>query len=217
MFRPMVSDPIYIHRKSPLPRSKKIGSVEVLSENNSHSRPSRLHPDHKLTPGIGSHCAGLFSTMVLGGSSSAPNLQDYAHAHRKKLTSSGFLDGFELYSMVPSICPLETLHNSLSLRQVDDFLASIAISHDPVLEISASSPDQVDFPARKPRGISGKTSQPSSETKQPKPAPNISILLPPESHDPAVKTQRQSSDTATHETPALENKSATKTVSGFYT
>ncbi|RXN11830.1 inositol hexakisphosphate and diphosphoinositol-pentakisphosphate kinase 2 isoform X8 [Labeo rohita] len=140
MFRPMVSDPIYIHRKSPLPRSKKIGSVEVLSENNSHSRPSRLHADHKLTTGIGSHCAGLFSTMVLGGSSSAPNLQDYAHAHRKKLTSSGFLDGFELYSMVPSICPLETLHNSLSLKQVDDFLASIAISHDPILEISASSP-----------------------------------------------------------------------------
>uniref|UniRef100_A0A8C2CU67 Inositol hexakisphosphate and diphosphoinositol-pentakisphosphate kinase n=1 Tax=Cyprinus carpio TaxID=7962 RepID=A0A8C2CU67_CYPCA len=283
MFRPMVSDPIYIHRKSPLPRSKKIGSVEVLSENNSHSRPSRLHPDHKLTPGIGSHCAGLFSTMVLGGSSSAPNLQDYAHAHRKKLTSSGFLDeatrgsavkrfsisfarhptnGFELYSMVPSICPLETLHNSLSLKQVDDFLASIAISHDPVLEISASSPavptkkaplntytpakvlpcpftqslgkktcskeksasDHDDFPARKPRAASavvsehgvssGKTSQPSSETKQPKPA---SILLPPESHDPAVKTQQQSSGTATHETPALENKSATKTVSGFYT
>ncbi|XP_043106322.1 inositol hexakisphosphate and diphosphoinositol-pentakisphosphate kinase 2 isoform X12 [Puntigrus tetrazona] len=239
MFRPMVSDPIYIHRKSPLPRSKKIGSVEsplqkdfiktptgkVLSENNSHSRPSRLHPDHKLTPGI----------------------------------------GFELYSMVPSICPLETLHNSLSLKQVDDFLASIAISHDPVLEISASSPavtakkaplntytpakvlpcpftqslgkkayspeksasDQVHFPARKPRGVSadisehgassGKTSRPSSETKQPKPAPNIPILLPPESHDSAVKTQQRSSGTATHETPALENKSVTKTVSGFHT
>uniref|UniRef100_A0A8C1M907 Inositol hexakisphosphate and diphosphoinositol-pentakisphosphate kinase n=1 Tax=Cyprinus carpio TaxID=7962 RepID=A0A8C1M907_CYPCA len=146
MFRPMVSDPIYIHRKSPLPRSKKIGSVEVSYYT------------------VWSHCAGLFSTMVLGGSSSAPNLQDYAHAHRKKLTSSGFLDeatrgsavkrfsisfarhptnGFELYSMVPSICPLETLHNSLSLRQVDDFLASIAISHDPVLEISASSPGTV--------------------------------------------------------------------------
>ncbi|XP_051972228.1 inositol hexakisphosphate and diphosphoinositol-pentakisphosphate kinase 2 isoform X2 [Xyrauchen texanus] len=198
MFPPMVSDPIFIHRKSPLPRSKKIGSVEeesplsvsspdsigtwihytcgvgtgrrrrrsgdqitsspvspkslaftssifgswqqVLSENNSHARLSRLHTDHKHTTGIGSHCAGLFSTMVLGGSSSAPNLQDYAHAHRKKLTSSGFLDGFELYSMVPSICPLETLHNSLSLKQVDDFLASIAISHDAVLDISAPSP-----------------------------------------------------------------------------
>lgn len=36
--------------------------------------------------------------------------------------------GFELYSMVPSICPLETLHNSLSLKQVDEFLASITAS-----------------------------------------------------------------------------------------
>ncbi|XP_073686305.1 inositol hexakisphosphate and diphosphoinositol-pentakisphosphate kinase 2 isoform X10 [Garra rufa] len=228
MFRPMVSDPIYIHRKSPLPRSKKIGSVEVLSENNSHSRPSRLHVDHKLTTGI----------------------------------------GFELYSMVPSICPLETLHNSLSLKQVDDFLASIAISHDPILEISASSPavptkkaplntytpakvlpcpftqslgkktcspeknttDQDGFPVRKPRAFSadvsvrgascGKTSQ-SSETKQPKPAPNISIFPPPESHDSAVKAKQQSSvsssATAKHETPAVENKSAAKTKSGFYT
>ncbi|XP_063066207.1 inositol hexakisphosphate and diphosphoinositol-pentakisphosphate kinase 2 isoform X9 [Engraulis encrasicolus] len=100
MFRPMVSDPIYIHRKSPLPRSKKIGSVEVLAENNSHLRPGRLHSDHKLTTGI----------------------------------------GFELYSMVPSICPLETLHNSLSLKQVDDFLASIAQSQDSFLDLSASSP-----------------------------------------------------------------------------
>ncbi|KAK3522047.1 hypothetical protein QTP70_022454 [Hemibagrus guttatus] len=100
MFRPMVSDPIYIHRKSPLPRSKKIGSVEVLSENNSHARPGRLHSDQKLTTGI----------------------------------------GFELYSMVPSICPLETLHNSLSLKQVDDFLASIATSHDSLLELSVCSP-----------------------------------------------------------------------------
>uniref|UniRef100_A0A673HA38 Inositol hexakisphosphate and diphosphoinositol-pentakisphosphate kinase n=1 Tax=Sinocyclocheilus rhinocerous TaxID=307959 RepID=A0A673HA38_9TELE len=210
MFRPMVSDPIYIHRKSPLPRSKKIGSVEEESPL-SVSSPDSIGTWIHYTCGVGtgrrrrrsgdqitsspvspkslaftssifgswqqvftnlihsshqpltywSHCAGLFSTMVLGGSSSAPNLQDYAHAHRKKLTSSGFLDeatrgsavkrfsisfarhptnGFELYSMVPSICPLETLHNSLSLKQVDDFLASIAISHDPVLEISASSP-----------------------------------------------------------------------------
>ncbi|XP_048027459.1 inositol hexakisphosphate and diphosphoinositol-pentakisphosphate kinase 2 isoform X10 [Megalobrama amblycephala] len=297
MFRPMVSDPIYIHRKSPLPRSKKIGSVEVLSENNSHSRPGRLHADHKLTTGIGSHCAGLFSTMVLGGSSSAPNLQDYAHAHRKKLTSSGFLDeatrgsavkrfsisfarhptnvfssmfsGFELYSMVPSICPLETLHNSLSLKQVDDFLASIAISHDSVLEISASSPavptkkaplntytpakvlpcpftqslakktcspeksasDQDDFPARKPRAVSvnvlehgascGKTSHPSSATKQHNPAPIISIPLPPECHDSSIKTQQlssvSSSGTPALEVPALQNKSATKNMPGFYT
>ncbi|XP_021235868.1 inositol hexakisphosphate and diphosphoinositol-pentakisphosphate kinase 2 isoform X18 [Numida meleagris] len=204
MFKPMVSDPIHIHRKSPLPRSRKIGSVEeesplsvsspecigtwlhytsgvgtgrrrrrsgeqitsspvspkslaftssifgswqqVLSESNSNLRTPRTLLEQKQG-GLGSHCAGLFSTSVLGGSSSAPNLQDYARTHRKKLTSSGFVDdttrgsavkrfsisfarhptnGFELYSMVPSICPLETLHNSLSLKQVDEFLASVA-------------------------------------------------------------------------------------------
>ncbi|XP_077028227.1 inositol hexakisphosphate and diphosphoinositol-pentakisphosphate kinase 2 isoform X15 [Agelaius phoeniceus] len=212
MFKPMVSDPIHIHRKSPLPRSRKIGSVEeesplsvsspecigtwlhytsgvgtgrrrrrsgeqitsspvspkslaftssifgswqqaqfrkvhlVLSESNTNLRTPRTILEQKQS-GLGSHCAGLFSTSVLGGSSSAPNLQDYARTHRKKLTSSGFIDdttrgsavkrfsisfarhptnGFELYSMVPSICPLETLHNSLSLKQVDEFLASVA-------------------------------------------------------------------------------------------
>ncbi|KAM4048737.1 inositol hexakisphosphate and diphosphoinositol-pentakisphosphate kinase 2 isoform 6-T6 [Anomaloglossus baeobatrachus] len=203
MFKPMVSDPIHIHRKSPLPRSRKIGSVEeesplsvsspecigtwmhytsavgsgrrrrrsgdqitsspvspkslaftssifgswqqVLSDNNSHLRAARLL--EQKHSGLGSHCAGLFSTSVLGASSSAPNLLDYARAHRKKLTTSGCIDdatrssavkrfsisfarhptnGFELYSMVPSICPLETLHNSLSLKQVDEFLAAIA-------------------------------------------------------------------------------------------
>ncbi|XP_077099466.1 inositol hexakisphosphate and diphosphoinositol-pentakisphosphate kinase 2 isoform X4 [Siphateles boraxobius] len=320
MFRPMVSDPIYIHRKSPLPRSKKIGSVEeesplsvsspdsigtwihytcgvgtgrrrrrsgdqitsspvspkslaftssifgswqqVLSENNSHSRPARLHPDHKLTPGIEATRGSAVKRFSISFARHPTN-------------------GFELYSMVPSICPLETLHNSLSLKQVDDFLASIAISNDPVLEMSPSSPalptkkaplntytpakvlpcpftqflgkktcssekspsgvnlrgfnrnstDQDDFPARKPRAISaivpehsascGKTSQPSSESKQLNPAPRISITLPTESQDSSFKTQQlsgvPSSGTPAHEVPALENKSSTKTMPGFYT
>ncbi|XP_078252539.1 inositol hexakisphosphate and diphosphoinositol-pentakisphosphate kinase 2 isoform X6 [Rhinoraja longicauda] len=118
---------------------------QVLPETSTIMRGGRFHAEHKYS-GLGSHCAGLFSTTVLGGSSSAPNLQDYARAHRKKLTSSGCFDdatcssavkrfsisfarhptnGFELYSMVPSICPLETLHNSLSLKQMDEFLTSI--------------------------------------------------------------------------------------------
>lgn len=277
MFRPMVSDPIYIHRKSPLPRSKKIGSVEeesplsvsspdsigtwihytcgvgtgrrrrrsgdqitsspvspkslaftssifgswqqVLSENNSHTRPSRLHADHKLTTGL----------------------------------------GFELYSMVPSICPLETLHNSLSLKQVDDFLSAIAISHDSILDISTSSPavptkkaplntytpakvlpcpftqslgkrtcspeksakDKDESPANKPKTLSkdvpddGRTSE-IAESKQLRPAPQISII-PPESTD---KTQQQStlssvssSGTPSHEASVLKNP--TNTMSGF--
>ncbi|KAM5260803.1 inositol hexakisphosphate and diphosphoinositol-pentakisphosphate kinase 2 isoform 11-T14 [Hipposideros larvatus] len=205
LFKPMVSEPIHIHRKSPLPRSRKMATNEeesplsvsspegtgtwlhytsgvgtgrrrrrsgeqitsspvspkslaftssifgswqqVVSENANYLRTPRTLVEQKQNPTVGSHCAGLFSTSVLGGSSSAPNLQDYARTHRKKLTSSGCIDdatrgsavkrfsisfarhptnGFELYSMVPSICPLETLHNALSLKQVDEFLASIA-------------------------------------------------------------------------------------------
>ncbi|XP_012877517.1 PREDICTED: inositol hexakisphosphate and diphosphoinositol-pentakisphosphate kinase 2 isoform X9 [Dipodomys ordii] len=205
LFKPMVSEPIHIHRKSPLPRARKVATSEeesplsvsspegtgtwlhytsgvgtgrrrrrsgeqitsspvspkslaftssifgswqqVVSENANYLRTPRTLVEQKQSSTIGSHCSGLFSTSVLGGSSSAPNLQDYARTHRKKLTSSGCIDdatrgsavkrfsisfarhptnGFELYSMVPSICPLETLHNALSLKQVDDFLAFIA-------------------------------------------------------------------------------------------
>lgn len=36
--------------------------------------------------------------------------------------------GFEGCSMVPSIYPLETLHNSLSLKQVSEFLAGVCES-----------------------------------------------------------------------------------------
>ena len=40
--------------------------------------------------------------------------------------------------MVPSICPLETLHNSLSLKQVDEFLASVAASSKENLQETSS-------------------------------------------------------------------------------
>ncbi|XP_045664248.1 inositol hexakisphosphate and diphosphoinositol-pentakisphosphate kinase 2 isoform X5 [Ursus americanus] len=198
LFKPMVSEPIHIHRKSPLPRSRRMATNEVseesplsvsspegtgtwlhytsgvgtgrrrrrsgeqitsspvspkslaftssifgswqqvVSENANYLRTPRTLVEQKQNPTVGSHCAGLFSTSVLGGSSSAPNLQDYARTHRKKLTSSGCIDGFELYSMVPSICPLETLHNALSLKQVDEFLASIA---SPSSEVPRKTPE----------------------------------------------------------------------------
>ncbi|XP_078448771.1 inositol hexakisphosphate and diphosphoinositol-pentakisphosphate kinase 2-like isoform X6 [Lampetra planeri] len=135
--RPMPSDPIFIHRRSPLCKSRKVGSLEVLSETSAFpGGPRRLavathasnvkHSQEPKHSGLGSQCAGLFSTAVLGGSSSAPNLQDYARASRKKLGAATLhYDGFEGYSMVPSICPLETLHNSLSLKQMDAFLATV--------------------------------------------------------------------------------------------
>ncbi|XP_045678121.1 inositol hexakisphosphate and diphosphoinositol-pentakisphosphate kinase 1 isoform X14 [Phyllostomus hastatus] len=124
-------------RRSPLIRNRKAGSMEVLSETSS-SRPggyrlfsSSRPPTEMKQSGLGSQCTGLFSTTVLGGSSSAPNLQDYARSHGKKLppASMKHRDGFEGCSMVPTVYPLETLHNALSLRQVSEFLSRVCQRH----------------------------------------------------------------------------------------
>ncbi|XP_055518768.1 inositol hexakisphosphate and diphosphoinositol-pentakisphosphate kinase 2 [Leucoraja erinacea] len=210
------AESFHTHRKSALTKARKMGSMEVLSESSPKYTGYRLlvPPYSKQISdvkqsGLGSQCAGLFSTTVLGGSSSAPNLQDYARSHRRKSGSSyfslkdemlsmpavkrfsvsfakhptndmsdnrcvaqllrrlsadysfaqslaldcalarhlqqcsyhnrlfknwlmseqddiDFLYGFEGCSMVPSIYPLETLHNSLSLKQVNEFLSSIS-------------------------------------------------------------------------------------------
>ncbi|KAM6308612.1 inositol hexakisphosphate and diphosphoinositol-pentakisphosphate kinase 1 [Aegotheles albertisi] len=210
------SEPVSIQRRSPLIRNRKTGSMEVLSESSSKSGGYRLFSTYSRQSsemkqsGLGSQCTGLFSTTVLGGSSSAPNLQDYARSHGKKFASSltykdellsmpavkrfsvsfakhptndafehhhvaqllrrfssdcatsrnisldatlahhlqqcsyhlrlfrswlisgqddlECLYGFEGCSMVPTIYPLETLHNSLSLRQVNEFLTSVCKS-----------------------------------------------------------------------------------------
>ncbi|XP_056428074.1 inositol hexakisphosphate and diphosphoinositol-pentakisphosphate kinase 1 isoform X7 [Hyla sarda] len=130
----LMTEPISIHRKSPLIRNRKTGSMEVLSETSSKSGGYRLFTSYARQPsdmkqsGLGSQCTGLFSTTVLGGSSSAPNLQDYARSYRKKISAAASLtykDGFEGCSMVPTIYPLETLHNALSLKQVSEFLTGI--------------------------------------------------------------------------------------------
>ncbi|XP_047622481.1 inositol hexakisphosphate and diphosphoinositol-pentakisphosphate kinase 1 isoform X8 [Phacochoerus africanus] len=172
--------------------------TQVLSETSS-SRPggyrlfsSSRPPTEMKQSGLGSQCTGLFSTTVLGGSSSAPNLQDYARSQGKKLPPASLkhrdellddqhpvvrllrsfssdctggrpvsldatlahhlhqcsyhlrlfrnwlrsgqddpecLYGFEGCSMVPTIYPLETLHNALSLRQVSEFLSRVCQRH----------------------------------------------------------------------------------------
>lgn len=65
------------------------------------------------------------------------------------------LVGFELYSMVPSICPLETLHNALFLKQVDDFLASIA---SPSTEVLRKVPEMSSMATRSSPGMRRKIS-----------------------------------------------------------
>uniref|UniRef100_A0A3B3BCD9 Inositol hexakisphosphate and diphosphoinositol-pentakisphosphate kinase n=1 Tax=Oryzias melastigma TaxID=30732 RepID=A0A3B3BCD9_ORYME len=105
-------------------------------QKNTHiALPPPLHSP-PAPPHTGSLCSGLFSASALGVSCSAPNLRDYVrshhhHHHRKPPLSPGSLPckiGFEGCSMVPSIYPLETLHNSLSLKQVEEFLSRVCES-----------------------------------------------------------------------------------------
>lgn len=156
--------------------------TQVLSETSS-SRPSgyRLFsssrpPMEMKQSGLGSQCTGLFSTTVLGGSSSAPNLQDYARSHGKKLPPASLKhrDGFEGCSMVPTIYPLETLHNALSLRQVSEFLSNVCQRHtDAQAQVSAVLFDSMhsnqasDIPFSPPRTLHSPTLQLRQRSEKP--------------------------------------------------
>ncbi|XP_072596774.1 inositol hexakisphosphate and diphosphoinositol-pentakisphosphate kinase 1 isoform X15 [Vulpes vulpes] len=169
-------------RRSPLIRNRKAGSMEVLSETSS-SRPggyrlfsSARPPTEMKQSGLGSQCTGLFSTTVLGGSSSAPNLQDYARSHGKKLPPASLKhrDGFEGCSMVPTIYPLETLHNALSLRQVSEFLSRVCQRHtDAQAQASAALFDSMhsnqasDSPFSPPRTLHSPTLQLRQRSEKP--------------------------------------------------
>ncbi|TDG39060.1 hypothetical protein AWZ03_014518 [Drosophila navojoa] len=71
----------------------------------------------------------LFSTAVISGSSSAPNLRDMI-----PVSSSGFGD-------VPPIRPLETLHNALSLRKLDSFLQDMVLAQ--IFKTPTGSPPRI--------------------------------------------------------------------------
>ncbi|XP_019580917.2 inositol hexakisphosphate and diphosphoinositol-pentakisphosphate kinase 1 isoform X5 [Rhinolophus sinicus] len=261
---PQSSEGPGLPRRSPLIRNRKAGSMEVLSETSS-SRPggyrlfsSSRPPTEIKQSGLGSQCTGLFSTTVLGGSSSAPNLQDYARSHGKKLPPASLkhrdeflfvpavkrfsvsfakhptnellddqhpvvrllrsfssdcpggrpvsldatlahhlhqcsyhlrlfrnwlrsgqddpecLYGFEGCSMVPTIYPLETLHNALSLRQVSEFLSNVCQRHtDAQAQVSAALFDSMhsnqasDSPFSPPRTLHSPTSQLRQRSEKP--------------------------------------------------
>ncbi|KAL6040361.1 hypothetical protein STEG23_033876, partial [Scotinomys teguina] len=165
LFKPMVSEPIHIHRKSPLPRSRKVATNEEespLSVSSPEGTGTWLHYTSGVGTGRRRRRSGeqitsspvspkslAFTSSIFGSwqqvvSESANYLRtprtlveqkqnptvDATRGSAVKRFSISFArhptNGFELYSMVPSICPLETLHNALSLKQVDDFLVSIA-------------------------------------------------------------------------------------------
>ncbi|XP_043346084.1 inositol hexakisphosphate and diphosphoinositol-pentakisphosphate kinase 1 isoform X7 [Cervus canadensis] len=179
---PLPSEGPGLPKKSPLIRNRKAGSMEVLSETSS-SRPggyrlfsSSRPPTEMKQSGLGSQCTGLFSTTVLGGSSSAPNLQDYARSQGKKLPPASLKhrDGFEGCSMVPTIYPLETLHNALSLRQVSEFLSRVCQRHtEAQAQASAALFDSMhsnqasDSPFSPPRTLHSPTLQLQQRSEKP--------------------------------------------------
>ncbi|XP_035570618.1 inositol hexakisphosphate and diphosphoinositol-pentakisphosphate kinase 2 isoform X16 [Canis lupus baileyi] len=195
LFKPMVSEPIHIHRKSPLPRSRKMATNEVNYSSKTLKTFSSVHHLHgyqkfvlpkdtqrkrlfssfceesplsvsspegtgtwlHYTSGVGtgrrrrrsgeqitsspvSPKSLAFTSSIFGSwqqvvSENANYLRTPRTLVEQKQNPTV---GFELYSMVPSICPLETLHNALSLKQVDEFLASIA---SPSSEVPRKSPE----------------------------------------------------------------------------
>ncbi|KAB0347363.1 hypothetical protein FD754_012220 [Muntiacus muntjak] len=200
---PLPSEGPGLPKKSPLIRNRKAGSMEVLSETSS-SRPggyrlfsSSRPPTEMKQSGLGSQCTGLFSTTVLGGSSSAPNLQDYARSQGKKLPPASLkhrdellfvpavkrfsvsfakhpTNGFEGCSMVPTIYPLETLHNALSLRQVSEFLSRVCQRHSEAqAQASAALFDSMhsnqasDSPFSPPRTLHSPTLQLQQRSEKP--------------------------------------------------
>uniref|UniRef100_A0AAZ3SE10 Inositol hexakisphosphate and diphosphoinositol-pentakisphosphate kinase n=1 Tax=Oncorhynchus tshawytscha TaxID=74940 RepID=A0AAZ3SE10_ONCTS len=91
-----LSEPISIKR-SPMIRNRKTGSMEVADQGHVHDPSPLSHIQYTQMEGW---CHRVFVCLL-------------SHA------------GFEGCSMVPSIYPLETLHNSLSLKQVDKFLNAV--------------------------------------------------------------------------------------------
>uniref|UniRef100_A0A673ZR98 Inositol hexakisphosphate and diphosphoinositol-pentakisphosphate kinase n=1 Tax=Salmo trutta TaxID=8032 RepID=A0A673ZR98_SALTR len=83
-------------RRSPMIRNRKTGSMEVLDQ---------------VTP---------VTLLISSELFSMPAVKRFSVSFARHPTN-----GFEGCSMVPSIYPLETLHNSLSLKQVDEFLNAV--------------------------------------------------------------------------------------------
>ncbi|XP_043280973.1 inositol hexakisphosphate and diphosphoinositol-pentakisphosphate kinase 2 isoform X10 [Venturia canescens] len=88
----------------------------------------------------------LFSTAVISGSSSAPNLKDMVPPHASAVAA---IEGF---GGVPPIRPLETLHNALSLRQLDSFLDMM--TNASLFRTPASSPPKFPSPGGSTHGSS---------------------------------------------------------------
>ena len=160
--------PLSHSRSSPSLPSSPLTSPPLTADQGPVGAPGRRHR-HSISGQMsyfkilgakklaaGGSTNSLFSTAVISGSSSAPNLRDVIP---NSASGSGmclavwlvrmrrFLYTFlcdDLFSAiegcggVPPIRPLETLHNALSLRQLDAFLE--VMTSLPLFRTPASSP-----------------------------------------------------------------------------
>ncbi|XP_071447209.1 platelet binding protein GspB isoform X4 [Hetaerina americana] len=106
-------------------------------------------------PGAGG-AGRLFSTAVISGSSSAPNLSDMIP------NVGGSVSAIEGCGGVPPIRPLETLHNALSLRQLDAFLQAMTMA--PLCRTTPLSSPPHDPPPPGPPGTHGTPSTQGTST-----------------------------------------------------
>ncbi|XP_078539428.1 inositol hexakisphosphate and diphosphoinositol-pentakisphosphate kinase 1 isoform X14 [Lissotriton helveticus] len=144
LMSPLPSEPISIQRKSPLTRARKTGSMEVMNvqctgniefmplrgrrrrrSGDPHHSPSSisLQPRAMSITNLASWRQVLSETSSKSG---GYRLFTSYSRQPSDMKQSGL--GFEGCSMVPTIYPLETLHNSLSLRQVNEFLTAVCKS-----------------------------------------------------------------------------------------
>ncbi|XP_044061289.1 inositol hexakisphosphate and diphosphoinositol-pentakisphosphate kinase 2 isoform X16 [Siniperca chuatsi] len=106
------------------------GSLEDLSRDETDRAVPLSEPItiQRKSPLIRNHKTGSMEVLSETSSSKVGSYRLFSLCSRQspEMKQSGL--GFEGCSMVPSIYPLETLHNSLSLKQVNEFLAGVCES-----------------------------------------------------------------------------------------
>ncbi|CAK9801254.1 Inositol hexakisphosphate and diphosphoinositol-pentakisphosphate kinase [Anthophora plagiata] len=145
------NDPVQPDYSDPRSQSKKYGrshsemilpGIECSARRHRHSISGQMSYFKLLGYNVNKKLTGsansLFSTAVISGSSSAPNLKDMVPPHASAVAA---IEGF---GGVPPIRPLETLHNALSLRQLDSFLEMMTSA--PLFRTPASSPPKYPSP-----------------------------------------------------------------------
>ncbi|KAM7424672.1 hypothetical protein PAMA_000836 [Pampus argenteus] len=103
------------------------GSMEDLSRDETDRAVPLSEPItiQRRSPLIRNHKTGSMEVLSETSSSKVGSYRLFSFCSRQspEMKQSGL--GFEGCSMVPSIYPLETLHNSLSLKQVNEFLTGM--------------------------------------------------------------------------------------------